>query len=194
MRLTLPFILASASPRRRELLGGVVDEYEVVTMEVEEAHDPALTPAELTVANARLKTEFIARLHPSALVLGADTLVYLDGEPLGKPRSLDEARSMLRRLSGRTHVVCTGVCLVSGGGAVVHTFSELTEVTFRTLTEETISGYLERVHVLDKAGAYAVQEAGEMIIERVTGSWSNVVGLPVERLRAELAPWVAPAE
>ncbi len=131
----------------------------------------------------------VARSIPEALVLGADTLVYLEGEPLGKPRDLDEARAMLRRLSGRTHTVCTGVCLASDGGESVNVFHDLTRVTFRTLSEEAIGEYLRLVHVLDKAGSYAVQEHGESIVETVDGSLSNVVGLPIEAVLRHLAPW-----
>ena len=96
---------------------------------------------------------------------------------------------MLRRLSGRTHIVCTGVCLAGPGSGEIDCFHDLTLVTFRPLTEDMIFDYLARVHVLDKAGAYAAQECGELIIERMDGSWSNVVGLPLEALEARLTRW-----
>lgn len=188
MRLTVPLILASASPRRLELLRGLVPEFGVATAEgVEEAHEAALTPAELAEYNARLKAMAVAIRHPGSLVLGADTLVYLDGEPLGKPGSQAEAATMLRRLAGRTHTVCTGVCLGGPGAGEIECFHDLTRVTFRGLTEAGIAEYLAKVNVLDKAGAYAAQEHGELIIERMEGSWSNVVGLPLEVLEARLA-------
>lgn len=174
-------------------MGTVVPDFVVVTAdEVEEAHDASLSPAVLTEHNARLKAGAVAARHPGALVLGADTLVYLNGDPLGKPASEDEAAAMLRRLSGRTHTVCTGVCLAGPGSGEPDCFHDLTLVTFRPLTEEIISEYLRRVHVLDKAGAYAAQEHGELIIERMDGSWSNVVGLPVEALTPHLARWAKP--
>jgi len=190
VRLSLPLILASASPRRSELLGSLVPDFTVVTAdEVEEAHDAALTPAELTEHNARLKAAAVARRHPGALVLGADTLVYLNGEPLGKPASLDEAAATLRRLAGRTHTVCTGVCLCGPAADEAASFHNLTRVTFLPLDDGTIAEYLGKVHVLDKAGAYAAQEHGGLIIEDMEGSWSNVVGLPLEALAARLARW-----
>jgi septum formation protein len=190
MRLTVPLILASASPRRLELLRSLALEFTVATADgVEEAHDAGWSPAALTEHNARLKAEAVAARHPGTLVLGADTLVYLDGDPLGKPAGLAEAAAMLRRLSGRTHTVCTGVCLAGPGAGQTECFHDLTRVTFRPLTEAAITDYLRRVHVLDKAGAYAAQEWGELIIERMDGSWNNVVGLPLEALQPRLARW-----
>lgn len=190
MRLRFPLVLASASPRRRELLAEGGFDFSVATAdEVTEAHDASLTPEALTQHNARLKAQAVAAGHPGALVLGADTLVYLDAEPLGKPADLDEAASMLRRLSGRTHAVCTGVCVCGPGAGEMFLFHEVTEVAFRELTPEIIADYLAKVPVLDKAGAYAAQEHGEMIITAMRGSWSNVVGLPMEKLRLALARW-----
>ncbi len=178
-----PLVLASASPRRTSLLNEAGLAHRVVPADgVEEAHDASLSPAELTEANARLKAAAVSRMHPEALVIGADTLVYLDDEPLGKPADLEEARVMLGRLSGRAHVVCTGVCLAGGGGGEIRTFHVLTQVVFKPLTQEGIAAYLSLVNPLDKAGSYGAQEQGEMIIERIDGSWSNVVGLPMEKL------------
>lgn len=193
--MTVPLILASASPRRLELLRGLVPEFGVATADgVEEVHDAALAPAELTEHNARLKAMAVAVRHPGSLVLGADTLVYLDGDPLGKPGNQEEAAAMLRRLAGRTHTVCTGVCLGGPGAGEIECFHDLTRVTFRPLTEAVIADYLGKVAVLDKAGAYAAQEYGDLIIERMEGSWSNVVGLPMEVLEARLARHQAAGE
>jgi len=193
VRLSVPLILASSSPRRRELLRELVPDFVVATAdEVEEAHDAALTPAALTEHNARLKAAAVAAGHPGALVLGADTLVYVDGEPLGKPATLEQAAAMLRRLAGRTHTVCTGVCLCGPAAGQAETFHDLTQVTFRPLDDHAVADYLARVHVLDKAGAYAAQEHGDLIIETMAGSWSNVVGLPQETLVARLARWQVP--
>ncbi len=190
MRLTVPLILASASPRRHTLLGELVDDFSVAAADgVEEAHDAAASPAALTEHNARLKATAVAIAHPGALVLGADTLVYLDAEPLGKPATLAEAAGMLRRLAGRTHTVCTGVCLAGPGAGEVQVFHDLTQVVLRPLDDAAIADYLARVPVLDKAGAYAAQEYGHLIIERIDGSWSNVVGLPLEALAPRLVPW-----
>lgn len=184
-------ILASASPRRAELMRESGYEFEVVVPEMEEIHDEALSCEDLTVENARLKALAVARSRPDAVVIAADTLVYLDGKPIGKPRDLDEAASMLRRLSGRKHEVCTGVAVAARGGSELRTFHVISHVKFRMLGESVIRDYHSRIQPLDKAGAYAVQDESAMIIERVEGSWSNVKGLPMERLREELARFSA---
>ncbi|HEY1084346.1 MAG TPA: Maf family protein [Prosthecobacter sp.] len=187
--LKLPLVLASQSPRRVELMREAGYSFDIVLPEVEEAHDPALTPEALTVENARRKAVAGAALRPDALVIGADTLVYVDGHPLGKPKDMDEALSMMRRLSGRHHQVCTGVYFASEEGPVAHGFHVITDVVFLPLTDETIRAYHSQVNPLDKAGAYGIQQASEMILDHHEGSWSNVMGLPMERLKAELAPF-----
>lgn len=175
----MPVVLASASPRRRELLerAGVV--FEVVHSPAEEVHDAAMSPDVLCELNAALKAEAVARLRPDATVIGSDTLVFIDGIPLGKPADLPEAREMLRRLSGRTHQVCTGVCVIypDGNRKVFH---DLTEVTFLPLDDEAVENYLSLVNPLDKAGAYGIQESGERIIAGIHGNFDNVMGLPVD--------------
>jgi septum formation protein len=181
-----PLVLASSSPRRVELMLEAGYGFEVVVPGVAEAHDEALTCEELTVENARRKARAVARDRRDALVIGADTLVYLEGVPITKPRDLDEAAAMLRRLSGRTHQVCTGVALVWNGGADERRFHVISDVTFKNLNDAVIRDYHSRIEPLDKAGGYAVQEESAMIIERVDGSWSNVKGLPMERLAQEL--------
>jgi septum formation protein len=119
-------------------------------------------------------------------VLGADTLVYLHGEPLGKPTSLEEAADMLRRLSGRRHEVCTGVWLAWDGGAQGSGFHVISGVVFKTLTDADIQAYHRLVNPLDKAGAYGIQEHGDKIIDHYDGSWTNIMGLPMEALSARL--------
>jgi septum formation protein len=161
-------------------------EFEVLTPGVEEAHDESLSCEDLTVENARRKARAIASERPGALVIGADTLVYLDGVPITKPADMEEAASMLRRLSGRTHQVCTGVALVWDGGAGERLFHVISDVTFKALPEAVIRDYHSRIEPLDKAGGYAVQDESAMVIERVDGSWSNVKGLPMERLKEEM--------
>ena len=179
-------MLASSSPRRRELLERVGLDFETAASPAEELHDASMPPEKLCEENAVRKARAVAPEFPDAVVIGSDTLVFLDGEPLGKPADLCEARAMLRRLSGRPHFVCTGVCLaLPGGGARV--FHDTTEVDFRELDEETIDRYLSLVHVLDKAGAYGIQEHGEMIVSGIRGSFENVMGLPVEKVLAALA-------
>ena len=177
-------ILASASPRRRELLGGMGVRFEVVTAEVCE-HDaesaPHLAPVELARENARQKAEAVAARQSGRWVLGADTVVDLEKVVLGKPASLDEARKFLVMLSGQTHEVVTGCALVAPDGGV-EIFHDISRVTFLVLSDATIERYLAEVNVLDKAGGYALQELGEWIIERVEGSRANVIGLPTELL------------
>jgi septum formation protein len=184
-----PVILASQSPRRRQLLGEILGEFNVVESYASELEDPTIAPRRLCELNAERKAWLVAERYPDHLVLGADTLVFLDGHPLGKPADLEDARRMLARLSARVHEVVTGVALVHRSGARARIFSESTRVKFRELSDETIGEYLSRVPVLDKAGAYAVQEHGHLIVETVEGSFSNVVGLPVEAVRAALARW-----
>lgn len=181
-----PLVLASQSPRRLELLRDAGFRFETLSPEVEEAHDASLTPEALTVENARRKALAGSLLRPQALVIGADTLVYVDGHPLGKPADLEEALAMLLRLSGRRHEVCTGVYLAWDGGLQGCGFHDVTEVTFQPLPEARIRAYHARVNPLDKAGGYGIQEAGELILDRCDGSWTNVMGLPMERLTAEL--------
>jgi septum formation protein len=185
-------VLASGSPRRVELMQEAGYEFEVLVPDVEEAHDESLTCEALTVENARLKGLAIAVAEPDAIVIAADTLVYLDDKPLGKPRDMEDAAAMLRRLSGRTHRVCTGVAVLARGGAVEKTFPVISEVTFKPLTEDVIREYHSKIQPLDKAGAYAVQDESAMIIDRVEGSWSNVKGLPMERLIEELGCFLKP--
>jgi septum formation protein len=181
----MPLVLASASPRRRELLERAGYTFEVVVSPVEEIHDAAIQPERLCEMNAVLKTEVVASLRPDATVIGADTLVFIDGEPLGKPADLEEARSMLRRLAGRVHQVCTGVCVIFPDGRR-EVFHETTEVTFHPLDEVAIEGYLAVANPLDKAGAYGIQEHGELIVAAIRGDYDNVVGLPVACLTKRL--------
>jgi len=147
-------------------------------------YDAALAPRDLCEQNARLKAEGIAKSNRGKLVLGADTLVYLDSIPIGKPKSEQEAVATLAKLSGRRHSVCTGLCLVLD--SKVHMFSEVTEVVFRSLTDEMIRQYMEKVNVMDKAGSYAIQDHGEMVVESMHGDFSNVVGLPQQRVKSEI--------
>lgn len=176
-------VLASGSPRRRELLERAGLSFEVRPSPAEELHDATLPLGELCERNAELKARAV--IDPDAVVIGADTLVGIDGEPLGKPRDLDQARAMLRRLSGREHLVCTGVCLVCPGG-VVECFHGRTRVEFQELSEERIDDYFSRVDPLDKAGAYGIQEHGEMLVSGIEGDFDNVMGLPVGELMRRL--------
>lgn len=181
-----PLVLASQSPRRVQLMREAGLEFETLVCDIEEAHDAALTPEQLTLENALRKAACGAQLRPDAWVIGADTLVYVDGHPLGKPRDRDEALAMMRRLSGREHEVCTGVAIASDGGRSWHGFHVVTEVGFKTLSDAVIGEYHREVNPLDKAGAYGIQERADLILDHCRGSWTNVMGLPMERLLEEL--------
>ena len=182
-------ILASVSPRRAELLRQLGVEFRVVPSEVPELHHEELTALEVSQINAYRKARAVAKKLPDMLVLGADTLVYLDTRLFGKPSNLEEAYQMLEQLQGRTHEVLTALCLMHLREHRQRIFAERTSVTFRSLDAPQIRRYLNKVNPLDKAGAYAIQEEGELIVERISGSYSNVVGLPVERLAEELKRW-----
>jgi len=184
--------LASASPRRAELLRLLKVDFQVVPGNVEEVAHEHLSPQEVCQLNAHRKAFAIAKKLPDALVLGADTLVFLGTEILGKPKNLAEARSMLSRLQGRTHQVVTGVSLIHLRKHQERIFAASTDVLFHPLDEAQIQEYTKKVETLDKAGAYAIQESGEVLISEISGSYSNVVGLPVEMLRAELESWGKP--
>lgn len=191
LRKLPPLMLASASPRRAELLRGLGIEFQVLPANVPEIHHEQLTARELCQINAYRKARFVAKKVPDALVLGADTLVSLGTALFGKPATLEEAYEMLRRLQGRAHQVVTGICLLHLRGHRQAIFAETTVVSFRSLRDAAIRRYLSRVNPLDKAGAYAIQEEGDLIVKKIAGSYTNVVGLPVERLTAELESWAA---
>ena len=181
-----PVILASASPRRSDLLREMNVEFQVVPSDAEEIHNEQLTAREICQVNAYRKARAIAKRYPDMLVFGADTLVYLGVRLFGKPRDLPEAEKMLAGLSGKIHQVVTGVCLIHLRAHRQRVFADTTDVTFRALSAEQIRNYLEKIEPLDKAGAYAIQDHGDLIVDHVDGSLSNVIGLPVERLRVEL--------
>lgn len=156
---------------------------------VDEVAHEHLSPKEVCQLNAHRKAFAIAKKRPDSLVLGADTLVFLGNEILGKPRNLAEARSMLSRLQGRSHQVVTGVSLIYLRKHQERIFADSTDVLFHSLDDALIREYTTKVNTLDKAGAYAIQESGEVLISEISGSFSNVVGLPVEMLRKELESW-----
>ncbi len=147
----------------------------------EEIHDESMLPEKLCETNAVLKAEAIAEKFPDHVVIGADTLVFIDRRALGKPKDLDEAREMLRLLSGRTHRVCSGVCVIFPEGRR-EVFHDVTDVIFRELNDGVIDSYFSLVNPLDKAGAYGIQEHGERLVLEIRGSFQNVMGLPVARL------------
>jgi septum formation protein len=191
-----PLVLASSSPRRHELFVKLGYEFEIVTSPVQELDATSRgslwnAPTELATLNAQMKASAVSSLRPESLVIGADTIVELNGNVFGKPKDLAEARQTLSLLSGRVHHVLTGIVIVIGG-RVETSFCECTSVKFKALSSQDIEAYLVQVHVLDKAGAYAAQEEGALIIESIQGSMNNVIGLPTERLDYELKRLLRP--
>ncbi len=170
-------VLASASPRRQELLRNAVITFEVQPAHIPEDPLPGEGAKECVERLAREKALAVARLRPQDCVLGADTVVVVDGELLGKPSDAADAARMLRRLSGREHLVITGVCLVAGGQCSVA--SENTSVTMSEISEKEIADYIASGEPMDKAGAYGIQGIASRWIPRIDGDYSNVVGLPV---------------
>ena len=186
MPSSLPFILASASPRRTELLRGAGLPHRVLGAAVTEHEDPTTDPARMVLHNARLKAAAVSRLHPEALVLGADTTVALGDRALNKPADLAESRAMLRSLSGREHTVHTGVCLLCPALGIDEAHDVTAWVRFRPLTDDDITRYQAMVDTLDKAGAYGIQEGREIIIADYQRPISTIMGLPVEFLKERL--------
>ena len=182
-------ILASASPRRAELLRGLGVEFTIVTSDAPEEAPAHLSPAETAMINAYRKARAVAKRFPDRLVLGADTVVGLGTEQFAKPADMPDAERMLARLQGRTHQVVTGVCLLHLRRHRQRLFAVNTAVTFRKLHLRQIRRYLAAIHPFDKAGSYAIQEEGDLLVKNISGSFSNVVGLPVERLLEELERW-----
>jgi septum formation protein len=181
------FVLASGSPRRRQLLSEAGYKFEVAAVPVDEVAHGWLTIRELTIWNAARKAAPVSEMWPDAVVLAADTLVAIDGQVLGKPADFEHAVGILRRLSGRAHEVWTAVRIIDRAREKSKSFHEMSRVHFRTLNEKAIRNYLAKIDPLDKAGAYAAQGDGQEIIERIDGSYTNVVGLPMERTVRALA-------
>ncbi len=161
--------------------------FDIVASTAEEVAGGLLTAFDVAVTNACRKAISVADTHPDATVIGADTVVALENRLFGKPADASAAAAMLGELAGKTHEVTTGVCLVHRSTGEFTVFAETTRVTFRRLTAQQIRDYIDRVDVLDKAGAYAIQEHGDALVREISGSFTNVVGLPVERLREVLS-------
>lgn len=176
-------ILASASPRRHQLLAEMGLAFDVVPAEVTEHEAPDADPRAMVAHNAALKAEWVAARHPDALVLGADTTVFIDNTVLNKPRDLAEARAMLRRLAGRTHTVFTGLALRRVCDRMRLDDGVTSEVTFKNFDDAAIDAYFRIVNPLDKAGAYGIQEGRELIVAGWHGSFTNIMGLPVDETK-----------
>ena len=186
----MKLILASASPRRRELLTQVGVSFVIEVSDVEEVLDDTLSP-ELQVQSLALqKAQAVAAQHKDGLVLGADTVVVDAGSLLGKPQNTEEAAEMLRSLSGKWHQVMTAVALVDANDTKHEwTSVEITNVKFRDLTEDDIAAYMATGESMDKAGAYGIQGYGALLVERIEGCYNNVVGLPLQLVAKGLRNW-----
>ncbi len=179
------FILASASPRRKELLEKAGYAFEIRVSDADESLPAGITPAEAVRLNAARKARAVAKQCPGAVVLGCDTVVAIDGAILGKPQDAAEAKDMLRRLSGNTHTVYSGVCITDGETETV--FAAATDVTFYELSDRTIDAYVATKEPMDKAGAYGIQGLGCVLVKEISGDYSNVVGLPLSESARALA-------
>lgn len=174
------FILASESPRRKELFSKLAIPFEVQPAKIEEVVEGNLSPEDTAMSIAYKKTVPIVEKNPNTIVIGADTIVHIGQEFLGKPTSQEQAKEYLKKLSGRSHTVMTGVSIQGGGTSI--SFAESTLVTFYELTDEQINAYVATGDSLDKAGAYGIQTMGGLFVEKIEGDYNNVVGLPISRL------------
>lgn len=174
-------ILASRSPRRRELLGVITKDFKIIPAMGEENIPDGTEPKDAVIMLARQKAEEIAAVHKNEVVVSADTIVVIDNKILGKPHDEAHAAEMLRTLSGRMHTVYTGVCVIFEDGAS-ESFAERTDVEFYPLTEDEIHDYIASGEPMDKAGAYGIQERGALLVKQISGDFYNVMGLPVAKL------------
>lgn len=176
-----PIILASNSPRRKNLLELIDLPFKVITSSVHEDFNIDLKPIEFAKHYANLKALDVADSNPDSLVIGADTIVVLDDEIIGKPVDENDSKAMLRKLSGRTHTVVTGVSLVWKENNIEDTFHEKTKVTFQKLTDEQIQYYVDNYHPLDKAGSYGIQDWFAVCVKKIDGCFYNVMGMPLSK-------------
>lgn len=174
-------ILASQSPRRKELLGFIANDFRIIPAVGEEIVPEGATPEETVLALSRQKAEEVFAANKGETIIAADTIVSIDGEILGKPRDKEHAAEMLRKLSGRVHSVFTGVCVIFSDGSR-ESFAEETKVEFYELSEREIADYIATDDPMDKAGAYGIQEKGAANVKGIVGDFYNVMGLPVGRL------------
>lgn len=179
------FILASASPRRKEILFNAGFSFEIIPSDADESIEEKLSPEETVKELAKRKAEYILNKHPDRVVFGCDTVVAVDGVILGKPADDEEAFAMLKLLSGKTHKVSTGVCVISNEKEIC--FSDTTEVTFYELSDETIRIYVSTGECSDKAGAYGIQGYGSVLVKEIKGDYFSVMGLPAARASRALS-------
>ncbi len=173
-------ILASKSPRRQELISKITDSFEVIVSDADEILPEGISPDDAPVYLASVKARAVAAQHKGRVVIGADTVVVLDGRILGKPKNAEDAFSMLRSLSGKIHTVITGCCITDGERELC--FSEHTKVEFYPLTDDEIRRYIATREPMDKAGAYGIQGEGALFVKGIEGDYFNVMGLPVAKL------------
>ena len=178
----MEYVLASQSPRRRELLSKVIPEFKIVPAETEEKVNLSLSPEQIVCSLAEGKCDEVFGKYPESTVIGCDTVVVFEGEILGKPKDKADALATLRRLSGKTHCVMTGVCIRNKHNKLIK--YDRTEVIFNDLTDEFINAYVESGSPLDKAGSYGIQDGG--LVKEYYGSYTNVMGLPVDLVRQML--------
>ena len=174
-----PFILASASPRREQLMNQIGLEFSVIPSDVIEDFSLALPPEAFTEHWAREKAKYVAENNPDTMVIGADTIVVLDNKILGKPKNIKDSFSMLQSLSGRTHEVITGMSILNISCEIDFTFNERTLVSFNTLGDSDISYYIDNYNSLDKAGSYGIQDWFSVHVRQIEGCYFNVMGLPL---------------
>lgn len=180
--MAIRLILASASPRRKEILRSFGIPFEVVEPQIVEKEDRTGDPVKIALHNAQLKADAVNNKYPEQGILAADTVVSIADEILHKPKDYADARSMLKRLSNKTHIVYTGICLKYLPSDINIIHCEMSEVRFNKLDDKIIDFYFAKVNPLDKAGAYGIQEYPEMIIAGYKGHMSNIMGLPIEFL------------
>lgn len=185
LKIERKLILASASPSRKMLLEQAGLDFEVVVSGVDETVPPDYTPAQTVEALARRKGQAVQALRPEAPIIAADSVVSIDGKILGKPKDDQDAKATLRRLSGRTHQLYTGVCLLAAGKEQV--FHAVTQVTFYPLTEEEIEAYVAAGESRGRAGSYGIEGIGVVLVQSIQGDYSNIVGLPVAETLRRLA-------
>lgn len=178
------FILASQSPRRQELIRYILSDVTVIVSDAEEALPDGIAAEDVPSYLAEIKARAVASRCPDDVVIGADTVVILDGEVLGKPRDKDDAARMLRALSAKVHTVITGCAIIQNGETL--TFSDVTRVEFYPLSDREILDYIATGEPFDKAGAYGIQGRGSVLVKRIEGDFFNVMGLPVARLKREM--------
>lgn len=175
-------ILASESPRRKKLLEQIGLDVKVVPSNIDEKLNPRLKPKTQAETLSTQKARVVSQKYPDAIILAADTLVYINGDILGKPKNIDEGKRMIKKLQGKTHSVITGFTILHGKSKKILTDSSETKVTFRKLSDSQIKNYLKKENPLDKAGGYCLQGMGAVLVEKINGDFSNVVGLPLGKV------------